>query len=180
MVSSGVKNSSATVAETISSNLSANAKTLSGLIVMPAATASSTMYGIASAREGTTMVRAIANACRAGIGRTGTMTVCLLMMLGMEPQAALAHVAAHRPMAGPEVGAQREQLHEPACGVRRSEIAHETGADCQTTRFEPGQAESFLDQLGGCMLGAAELRMGVEVSSQSDEAFAVFVQPLSQ
>ena len=79
-----------------------------------------------------------------------------------------------------EVGAQREQLLEPAGGVRRSEIAHEPGTDCQTTRFEPGQAESFLDQLGGCMLGAAELRMGVEVASQSDEAFAVFVQPLSQ
>ena len=64
--------------------------------------------------------------------------------------------------------------------VRRSEIAHETGTDCQATRFEPGQAESFLDQLGGCMLGAAELGMGVEVASQSDEAFAVFIQPLSQ
>jgi protein-tyrosine phosphatase len=46
--------------------------------------------------------------CAAGIGRTGTLAVCLLMMMGMEQQAALNHVAVHRPMAGPEVGAQRE------------------------------------------------------------------------
>ena len=45
---------------------------------------------------------------------------------------------------------------------------------------QPGQAESFLDQLGRGMLGAAELGMGVEVAAQSDEPFAVLVQPLSQ
>jgi len=46
--------------------------------------------------------------CAAGIGRTGTLAVCLLMMQGMPRDAALAHVATHRPMAGPEVGAQTE------------------------------------------------------------------------
>ena len=46
--------------------------------------------------------------CAAGIGRTGTMAVCLLMRLGIPRDEALAHVAAHRPMAGPEVGAQLE------------------------------------------------------------------------
>jgi protein-tyrosine phosphatase len=46
--------------------------------------------------------------CAAGIGRTGTLAVCLLMMMGVSTDEALAHVAAHRPMAGPEVGAQRE------------------------------------------------------------------------
>ena len=65
----------------------------------------------------------------------------------------------------------------PAVAVRRNEIAHETGSDGEPTRFEPGQAESFLDQLGGRMLGAAELGMGVEVASQRDETFAVFVEP---
>lgn len=46
--------------------------------------------------------------CAAGIGRTGTMAVCVLMELGMSLPDALVHVALHRPMAGPEVGAQRD------------------------------------------------------------------------
>lgn len=46
--------------------------------------------------------------CAAGIGRTGTMAVCVLVELGMSLPDALAHVALHRPMAGPEVGAQRD------------------------------------------------------------------------
>ena len=45
--------------------------------------------------------------CAAGIGRAGTMATCLLITMGMTAEEALAHVAAHRPMAGPEVGAQR-------------------------------------------------------------------------
>jgi protein-tyrosine phosphatase len=49
--------------------------------------------------------------CAAGIGRTGTMATCLLMELGMGRDEALAHVAAHRPMAGPEVGAQIELVN---------------------------------------------------------------------
>ena len=60
-----------------------------------------------------------------------------------------------------EVGAQRVQLLG-VVAVRRSEIAHETGSDSQATRFEPSEAESFLDQLGGGMLCAAELGMGME------------------
>ncbi|MGD9996581.1 MAG: tyrosine-protein phosphatase [Ilumatobacteraceae bacterium] len=46
--------------------------------------------------------------CAAGIGRAGTTAVATLVMLGMSPETALAHVRAHRPMAGPEVGAQQE------------------------------------------------------------------------
>ena len=46
--------------------------------------------------------------CAAGIGRAGTMAVCVLMELGMSLPDALALVALHRPMAGPEVGAQRD------------------------------------------------------------------------
>jgi protein-tyrosine phosphatase len=49
--------------------------------------------------------------CAAGIGRTGTMAACLLMQLGMTRDDALAHVAAHRPMAGPEVGAQMDLVN---------------------------------------------------------------------
>ena len=46
--------------------------------------------------------------CGAGVGRAGTVAVCLLMLHGLGRDDALALVAAHRPMAGPEVGAQRE------------------------------------------------------------------------
>ena len=45
--------------------------------------------------------------CGAGIGRAGTLATALLIGLGMDEDAALAHVAAHRPMAGPEAGSQR-------------------------------------------------------------------------
>ena len=56
--------------------------------------------------------------CAAGIGRTGTMAVCVLMRLGMARDEALAHVARHRPMAGPEVGAQMELVD--ALAARRA------------------------------------------------------------
>ena len=46
--------------------------------------------------------------CGAGIGRAGTIAVCILMLHGLTAPDALALVAAHRPMAGPEVGAQRQ------------------------------------------------------------------------
>lgn len=52
--------------------------------------------------------------CGAGIGRAGTVAVCMLIALGMHPDDALAHVASHRPMAGPEVGAQRELVRAVA------------------------------------------------------------------
>jgi len=52
--------------------------------------------------------------CGAGIGRAGTVAVCLLMEHGVERDDALGLVARHRPMAGPEVGAQREIVDELA------------------------------------------------------------------
>lgn len=45
--------------------------------------------------------------CAGGIGRAPTMGTCILVRLGMQPEEALAHVAASRPMAGPEAGSQR-------------------------------------------------------------------------
>ena len=48
--------------------------------------------------------------CGAGIGRAGTVAVCVLMALGVPAADAQATVAANRPMAGPEVGAQRELI----------------------------------------------------------------------
>jgi protein-tyrosine phosphatase len=49
--------------------------------------------------------------CGAGIGRAGTIAAGLLITLGVPLGDATAQVAAHRPMAGPEVGAQTELLH---------------------------------------------------------------------
>lgn len=45
--------------------------------------------------------------CAAGFGRTGTLAACLLITLGATEADALALIAHRRPMAGPEVGAQR-------------------------------------------------------------------------
>ncbi len=50
--------------------------------------------------------------CAAGIGRSGTIAVCVLVELGATLAEALEIVAASRPMAGPEVGAQRELVVE--------------------------------------------------------------------
>jgi protein-tyrosine phosphatase len=46
--------------------------------------------------------------CGAGMGRAGTVAVCILIRLGVEPAAASQAVADARPGAGPEVGAQRD------------------------------------------------------------------------
>lgn len=48
--------------------------------------------------------------CGAGIGRAGTLAAALLIDLGQTLDSALSVVAAARPMAGPEVGAQSELL----------------------------------------------------------------------
>jgi protein-tyrosine phosphatase len=48
--------------------------------------------------------------CGAGIGRAGTLAAAVLMAMGLTREAAVATVAAHRPMAGPEAGAQVELL----------------------------------------------------------------------
>lgn len=48
--------------------------------------------------------------CAAGLGRAGTLAVAVLIQAGRGRADALSHVAAHRPMAGPEAGAQAELL----------------------------------------------------------------------
>jgi protein-tyrosine phosphatase len=55
--------------------------------------------------------------CGAGVGRAGTVAVALLVSMGLDLDRALAVVAAHRPMAGPEAGAQRALLDELATRV---------------------------------------------------------------
>jgi protein-tyrosine phosphatase len=48
--------------------------------------------------------------CGAGIGRAGTMAAGVLITMGLTLPDAVAHVGAHRPMGGPEVGVQTELL----------------------------------------------------------------------
>lgn len=52
--------------------------------------------------------------CGAGIGRAGTVAAALLVTAGTPLDEALRVVRAHRPMAGPEVGAQLDLLHHLA------------------------------------------------------------------
>jgi protein-tyrosine phosphatase len=52
--------------------------------------------------------------CGAGIGRAGTVAAALLMTMGLSADDALRRVADHRPMAGPEAGAQRTLLTQLA------------------------------------------------------------------
>ena len=56
--------------------------------------------------------------CAAGIGRAGTIAACVLVRLGMHVDAALAHVAAHRPMAGPQAPEQLELIEAVAARMR--------------------------------------------------------------
>ena len=50
--------------------------------------------------------------CAAGIGRAGTSAAATLMMLGVPEHEALARVAEHRPMAGPQTMAQQVFLDQ--------------------------------------------------------------------
>jgi len=52
--------------------------------------------------------------CGAGIGRAGTVAAAVLVTLGATVDDAVATVAASRPLAGPEAGAQRALLEELA------------------------------------------------------------------
>ncbi|MCP4224948.1 MAG: hypothetical protein GY773_16545 [Actinomycetia bacterium] len=56
--------------------------------------------------------------CGAGIGRTGTFAICTLLHLGHDIDGASDLVAANRPMAGPENGAQAELVQAVARHLR--------------------------------------------------------------
>jgi protein-tyrosine phosphatase len=55
--------------------------------------------------------------CGAGIGRAGTMAAALLITMGLPLSDATALVGTHRPMAGPEAGAQLQLLQALADGA---------------------------------------------------------------
>jgi hypothetical protein len=56
--------------------------------------------------------------CGAGIGRAGTLAVAVLMHMGVPQTQALSIVAAARPLAGPEAGAQTDLLERLATATR--------------------------------------------------------------
>ena len=56
--------------------------------------------------------------CAAGIGRAGTTAVAVLVSLAVPLDEALVHVRRHRPMAGPEVGAQLDLVRTLHAGTR--------------------------------------------------------------
>lgn len=58
--------------------------------------------------------------CGAGIGRAGTVAAAVLVSMGVGLADALATVAEHRPMAGPEVGPQRALLDAIAATTARA------------------------------------------------------------
>ena len=55
--------------------------------------------------------------CGAGIGRAGTIAAAMLITMGLSLEDAVSTVAAKRPMAGPEAGAQRELLEALAASA---------------------------------------------------------------
>jgi protein-tyrosine phosphatase len=57
--------------------------------------------------------------CGAGMGRAGTIAACVLIVMGVEADEALRTVAAHRPLAGPEAGAQQQLVEELAARASR-------------------------------------------------------------
>jgi protein-tyrosine phosphatase len=64
--------------------------------------------------------------CGAGIGRAGTLAAAVLMALGLARAQALTEVAAARPLAGPEAGAQSDLLE--ALEERSVQIGTDLGA----------------------------------------------------
>ena len=50
--------------------------------------------------------------CGAGFGRAGTVAAALLISMGATVEDAVTTVSTHRPMAGPEAGAQQDLLDE--------------------------------------------------------------------
>ncbi len=75
--------------------------------------------------------------CGAGMGRAGTMAAALLVTLGHGQEEAEAVVAAHRPMAGPEAGVQRDLLR----ALERTTDQGQTGPG--------GPGEEGVGRLGG-------------------------------
>ncbi|MDY7102483.1 MAG: hypothetical protein S0880_14980 [Actinomycetota bacterium] len=66
--------------------------------------------------------------CGAGIGRAGTVATCLLLHLGSGLDDALGAVARHRPMAGPESGAQTELVDALAARLAAGRVGGDRSA----------------------------------------------------
>jgi len=67
--------------------------------------------------------------CRAGIGRTGMVAVGVLLHAGLEPEAALEHVAKARGIAVPDTSEQRDWLFAHGYDI----LQHGTGTSAGDT-----------------------------------------------
>ena len=67
--------------------------------------------------------------CRQGIGRTGLMTACLLVMKGLNPETAVKRLSAARGTSVPETAAQRRWIDHYAAILAGTKLApsHTTG-----------------------------------------------------
>lgn len=77
--------------------------------------------------------------CGAGIGRAGTLAVGVALRDGMPLDRALAHVAAHRPMAGPEVGEQQHLVDVFAARCAASGGGPPAGALRESHPWDPSR-----------------------------------------
>jgi predicted protein tyrosine phosphatase len=73
---------------------------------------------LAHLRDGVAAGHGFLMHCGAGIGRAGTLAAALLMTMGADRTSAIATVARHRPMAGPEAGSQEELLIQLESSLR--------------------------------------------------------------
>ncbi len=80
-----------------------------------------------------------------------------------------------------EVGADGEPAVECAVGAvgqsRGDDVADQAGAHGEPAGVEAGEFESFVHQVGGRLFLTAQFWVSVQISSQRDEAVAVFVEP---
>ena len=73
------------------------------------------------------------------IGRAGTLAVGVALRDGMPLDRALAHVAAHRPMAGPEVGEQQHLVDVFAARCAASGGGPPAGALRESHPWDPSR-----------------------------------------
>jgi hypothetical protein len=76
-----------------------------------------------------------------------------------------------------EVGAQRQNGSGKIIRVG-FKVADQTGSAGQSAWLETGKFEAFEKQLAGRELLSTQFRVSVDVATERDQAFAVFIEPL--
>ena len=97
----------------------------------------------------------------AGVGDAGTLRpVRDLLLVG------------HRERV--DVGPQRD----PGTVIRSRDVAHQPGADGESSGRETGDLQPLCDERGGVVLRVAELGMGVQLTAERDQLLEVAVEEL--